>query len=574
MVVPFFAFLRSLIFGKLHYMTSFGLASAISPLRDSNMVSPNIDFPLLNLGCVLLQQKIYCYGGGQYVAGGTNYNRVLNDHFSLDLSKDFMVSDGQNAWDMLPTPTDFTLEPNYSYGYTILTPTSYLITSGSGYNDDKTLLKNKTTVYHADKDQWESLPTPANQSIGTTVNIDKHGTLYLFGGILTYTNTLPNPNFITLDILNEQWSMYNLDPDTILRSDHASAMDDSGIIYYVGGRLGIPQKASTYSWFSNVPLTTIITYDTTTQTWGNISVTGNIPTVRNGHSFTYVPKSNQFILFGGKQGSGEAPGSFDDICYTFDPKARNWTSQDVAQIDSGSRFGHSAVLYMDLYLFIVFGADHVTMSMNTFNVLDITTWTWLDNFSASGHPNTTGTIDTTPGNSNNDNNTGRNGTQTVDDSNDDPLGGGAIAGIGVGVAAFAVIVGAGTIFLCRRKRDNQPKPTPINQQQQDDFVMDYEFDCPEAPIEFTRTNSASNIKNASYRDQQYQLIDRVYQSDAMSTSTTPTYTSTSPIIVSPATTTTIVGHGTSSAKSQYKPDLTLDDKHDIDLYLNKPFGSN
>ncbi|CAO3600055.1 unnamed protein product [Absidia cylindrospora] len=520
-------------------MTSFGLVSAISPS------------PRFKQGCVLLQQKIYCYGGGQYVAGGTNYNRVFKDHFFLDLSKDFMVSDGQSAWEMLPTPTDFALEPNYSYGYTILTPASYLITSGSGYNDGKTALKNKTTIYHADKDQWESLPTVANQS---------------------YVSSLEQPLILT----NVEHYIYLVGfyPETILRSDHASAMDDSGIIYYVGGRLGILQKASTYSWLSNVPLTTITTYNTATQTWGSMSVTGNIPTVRNGHSFTYVPKSNQFILFGGKQGSGETPGTFDDICYTFDPKARNWTSQDVAQIGSGTRFGHSAVLSMDLYLFIIFGADHITMSMNTFNVLDITTWTWLDNFSASGHPNRTDRGGATPGNnSSNDTNTNRNGTQTVEDSDDDdePLGGGAIAGMAVGVVAFAGIVGAGIFFLCKRNRNHQPM---TKQQQDDDFVMDYEFDCPEAPLAFTRTNSATNVKNASYMGQQYQRIDRGYQSDEMSTSTAPTYTSTAPIIVSPATTTTIVGHGTRSAQSQYKPDLTLDDKHDMDHYLNKPFGSN
>lgn len=115
-------------------------------------------------GCVALKQKIYCYGGGQYVSGGINYNKVLKDHLVLDLSRDFLVQDAQSAWTALSTPSNFTLEPNYSYGYTVLSPTSYLITSGSGYNDGKTYLKNKTTVYHADSNQWESVSTIANQS--------------------------------------------------------------------------------------------------------------------------------------------------------------------------------------------------------------------------------------------------------------------------------------------------------------------------------------------------------------------------------------------------------------------------
>lgn len=107
---------------------------------------------------------MYCYGGGQYVSGGINYNTVLNDHLVLDLSKDFAVKDAQNAWENLPPQGNFVLEPNYSYGFGVINETSYMITSGSGYNDGKTTLKNKTIVYHTDTNLWTSIPTNANQS--------------------------------------------------------------------------------------------------------------------------------------------------------------------------------------------------------------------------------------------------------------------------------------------------------------------------------------------------------------------------------------------------------------------------
>lgn len=111
-----------------------------------------------------LKQKIYCYGGGQYVSGATNYNTVYNDHLVLDLSQNFIVNDAQDAWTSLPSPNNFSLEPNYKYGFSVINDTSYMVTSGSGYNDNKTPLKNKTTVYHIDKDEWESIPTTGNQS--------------------------------------------------------------------------------------------------------------------------------------------------------------------------------------------------------------------------------------------------------------------------------------------------------------------------------------------------------------------------------------------------------------------------
>jgi hypothetical protein len=90
---------------------------------------------------------------------------------------------------------------------------------------------------------------------------------------------------------------------------------------------------------------------------------------------------------------------------------------------------------MDTYLFIIFGADHVTMSMNSFSLLNLETWTWLDNFSATGHPNGTS--------SNNGSSTTSIGGGSATTTNIAPstaasnsIGGGAIAGIVIGVIAF------------------------------------------------------------------------------------------------------------------------------------------
>lgn len=105
----------------------------------------------------------------------------------------------------------------------------------------------------------------------------------------------------------------------------------------------------------------------------------------------------------------------------------------MASIGSGSRFGHSAVLYMDTYLFIVFGGDHVTMSMNNFFLLDIDNWIWLDNFTTTGHSG--------DGNS----------TGTASDIPPSGISGGAIAGIVIGVVALVSIIiqDKATILIAR-----------------------------------------------------------------------------------------------------------------------------
>ncbi|CAO3591602.1 unnamed protein product [Absidia cylindrospora] len=552
-----------------------------------NLISALAPQPRFGQGCVSLKQKIYCYGGGRFVAGATNYNTVYNDHLVLDLSKDFAVSDAQNAWNSLPAPSNFTLEPNYKYAFSAISNTSYIVTSGSGYNDNKTPLKNKTTVYHADKDEWESIPTTANQSIGITLDIDNNGNAYVFGGIITYTNIIPNRNLMTLTLSSNQWSMLPLGPGTILQTDHASAMDKTGIIYYTGGRIGSP-SGGVYSWNTNVPLTSIATYNTKAQTWGSVAVAGDNPTLRNSHTFTYMPKDNKFVLFGGKQGSSETPGSFDDICYTFDPVAKTWAQQNVTKIGSGSRFGHSAVLYNDIYLFIIFGADEVTMSMNDFHVLNVQDWSWVSQFSASGLPDANG-------NGNGSGNSSSDGGLAIG-GDPAPIGGGAIAGIVIGVLA-AIGIAIGAFFFLRRRRNNnnnnnnttthgndnynnRNQDVAAERKPRDDFEVDQEFQVPPAPMHFSTTaqnfinagNSKTNL-GQSPLDQQQPQDNRVYHPDEMSTSTAPTYTSGTPILVSPVST-TVVGSDNGARQYQYKPDLTMDTttQHSFDQEPVKPHG--
>ncbi|ORZ20775.1 hypothetical protein BCR42DRAFT_489243 [Absidia repens] len=547
-----------------------------------NLISALAPQPRFGQGCVSLKQKIYCYGGGRFVAGATNYNTVYNDHLVLDLSKDFAVNDAQNAWNNLPAPSNFTLEPNYKFAFAPISNTSYLVTSGSGYNDNKTPLKNKTTLYHADKDEWESIPTTANQSIGITLDVDNNGKGYVFGGIITYTNIVPNRNLLTLTLSSKQWSTLPLGPGTTLRTDHASAMDKNGIIYYTGGRIGSP-SGGVYSWNTNVPLTSITTYDTKAQTWGSVAVSGANPTLRNSHTFTYLPKDNKFVLFGGKQGLSETPGSFDDICYTFDPAEKTWTRQNVTTIGSGSRFGHSAVLYNNVYLFIIFGADEVTMSMNDFHVLNVQNWSWVTQFSANGLPDANGNGN---GNGNNSSTGGKNSDDPT------PISGGAIAGIVIGVVA-AIGIAAGAFFFLRRRRNNNNNTTTngnnnVNNNQnlaaerkpRDDFEVDQEFEVPPAPRYFSTTaqnfiNAGNNKTNLgqSPLDQQQPQDNRVYHPDEMSTSTAPTYTSGTPIMVSPVAT-TVVGSDNGVRQNQYKPDLTMDPatEHSFDQEPVKPHG--
>ncbi|CAO3612486.1 unnamed protein product [Cunninghamella echinulata] len=551
------------------------LSSLLLVASSVALVYGEVPQPRHRQGCVVLQQKIHCFGGGIHVSGGNSYNRVLNEHYVLDLSKDFLLKDGQSAWQLLPPSNDFVLEPNYAFGMAATSNTSFVVVSGSGYNDGKSFLKNKTISYDATKNTWSTIPSTVNQTVGGTANYD--GTnLYFFGGQQIYAYTLPLLSLYRLSLNNNQWTtaaIVNGVANGLYRAVHASDMDSNGVIYYVGGRQGIPAKddpTSTYwNWMTQlIPFTSIATYDTKNQVWGSIKISGTVPSIRTLHTFTYMPQTNNFVMFGGKQGDSEKPVAVSDICYTFDVANKTWQQQNVEQIGSGSRYGHSAVLYKDLYLFIIFGGDASNFELSDFHMLDVKTWTWLDNFSASGQPQ----VNNNDGSgSNGSNNSGSGNGKSTESSS---ISSGAIAGIIIGVVALLGI-GAGLFFLRKRKQNSGKE----QRESRDQFVVDNEYEDPVAPPQYfspTAVNfMANNNENqkSQHLYQQPQITNpqeqRSYIPDEMSTSSAPTYSS----LATPVTSDTQQQYNQHPVV--YKPDLMHGDKATISpVSTVKPFSKD
>ncbi|KAI9304337.1 hypothetical protein BJ944DRAFT_266985 [Cunninghamella echinulata] len=542
------------------------LSSLLLVASSVALVYGEVPQPRHRQGCVVLQQKIHCFGGGVYVSGGNSFNRVLNEHYVLDLSKDFLLKDGRSAWQLLPPSNDFILEPNYSFGMTATSNTSFVVVSGSGYNDGKSFLKNKTISYDATQNTWSTIPSTINQTVGGTANYNGDN-LYIFGGQQIYAYTLPLLSLYQLSLNNNQWTtaaLLNGDTNGLYRALHASDIDSNGVIYYVGGRRAVPTGTS-WNWLTQlVPFTSIATYDTKNQVWGSIKISGTVPSIRTLHTFTYMPQTNNFVMFGGKQGDSETPIAISDICYTYDVANKTWQQQNVAQIGSGSRYGHSAVLYKDLYLFIIFGADTSNFGLNDFHMLDVRTWSWLDNFSASGEPQ----VNTNDGSNPNGSN-----SSGSSKSNESSISSGAIAGIVVAVVAL-LGVGAGLFYL-RKRKQNSGKD---QRESRDQFVVDHEYEDPVAPPQYfspTAVNFMANNNENQKSQQLYQQAQitnpqeqRSYIPDEMSTSTAPTYSS----LATPITSDT---QQYNQQPAVYKPDLMHDDRATISpVSTVKPFSKD
>ncbi|ORX58837.1 hypothetical protein DM01DRAFT_1405459 [Hesseltinella vesiculosa] len=500
-------------------------------------------------GCVNLQQKIYCYGGGQYVPGANSFNHVLGDHFSLDLSSDFKISSAQTSWQNISTPVGFALEPNYAFAMTKTSNTSYIIQGGAGYNDGKSMLVNKTTVYNAAANQWQAIPTAFNQTMGSTINIDAYNNVYLFGGEWIYTYT-PFTSFMTMSLNSDLW-VSTAAPNTIsVLQDHASDIAN-GVIYYVGGTIG---KTGNY------PMKNIITFDTSKQQWATLTVTGNLPSIRNLHTFTYLPDKNLFVLFGGKQGTGDAPQSISDICYSYDPTSNTYTQQNVATIGTGSRYAHSAIYYLDRYLFVLFGADGSANQLNDFYALDVTNWQWVSTYSASGNPTYvsggSGSGNGSGSGSGSGNGSGS-GSGSSGSSGSSGVSGGTIGGIVVAVVAVAAI--AGGVFFFIRRRNNQ-RAAKLTQNSQNQFTLDAQ-----PPGYFT---SETQEFMMNYNGQNNSPAHNF--PDGTSVTSAPTYTSAA----SPTSPSTLVGKPDVGAPmSAYgKPDVSASDEKAKLFAPAKPHG--
>lgn len=153
--------------------TSIRLGQGISSLQQllherRRSADRQLIITLLYQGCTLLKNTIYCYGGGKYASGSTagaidsdDHFTTFAEHYALDLTSgvDQVSAD---AWRNISTPPNgFVLEPNADFALIpVPQSNSYIVHGGLGYNNGNTALRNRTVMFHADTETWETIATP------------------------------------------------------------------------------------------------------------------------------------------------------------------------------------------------------------------------------------------------------------------------------------------------------------------------------------------------------------------------------------------------------------------------------
>ncbi|GAN03191.1 hypothetical protein MAM1_0035c02642 [Mucor ambiguus] len=304
-----------------------------------------------------------------------------SDHYSLDLTRDFSVANSIESWNSVVPVGDFTVEPNSLFSIVPLND-SYLIHGGLGYGSSTQHLKNTTVIYHTSNNSWSALQTQ-NQTLmmpsdnTTAININK---------------TTYHDEFQVLDLKALAWSFPDNDTKTSFhhtsapspRLAHTATLSASGqSIYYIGG-LQVDDSGTS---LSGAPMNEILEYNITSGNWTTHTSPANttIPAPRRLHTATLIPNSDLLFVYGGS--ITDASDAVADYSYLLNTTSFIWTPVNIANtnIGAGSRFGHSAVLYNDRSLFIIFGADDLGMLRNDFAVIDIVHWQWVSDFKSNGN---------------------------------------------------------------------------------------------------------------------------------------------------------------------------------------------
>ncbi|CAO3610563.1 unnamed protein product [Cunninghamella blakesleeana] len=350
-------------------------------------------------GCVLIQSKIYCYGGlTKYIVDdyGPNYLGPINDHITLDLNTLGNLSQFNQSkiqWNSVSNTYNGVALTNMGNSATVrLTDNTYLLYGGaaSTYGFDPNLTY-PFLHYNPQSDTWNSLPLQPNNTYSTRTQLVNLGddTIWVWGGGLNSTGYNYTYDYGIFDYKTSSWPNMYINTGAI-RMDHTVTLSSNGVIYIMGGYYKENSTAPFYlSEFSLIP-----TYDTKTLLWKNLIGTGQIPSNRGHHSTVPSPDGNSFYIYGGAQMITTGLQVSDDVFYIYDCYSNSFKSVDLSKNplshnDNNNRYGHFAALYNSTYLVLSFGfndASTAAESLSILNVANPTKPVWATSISGTPYP--------------------------------------------------------------------------------------------------------------------------------------------------------------------------------------------
>ncbi|KAI8150271.1 hypothetical protein BJV82DRAFT_586556 [Fennellomyces sp. T-0311] len=422
------------------------VAVAVAP-RIVRAVTPSARY---GGGCVYFKPKIYCYGGGNIVTGQT-WPLTSDDFYTLDLSNDFAVSNAGASWTPVEAKGIVKAEPNFLFVMAALPQNnSFVMNGGMGYNN-QTALTHQTIAFDIKTETWKHIDSAgALQTRQSTMVVSNDTMVHIWGGNSDqFTGyTLGEDYSRDMKILNFKslnWTASMLPAAIPTRIEHTGTLGSDGrTIYYIGGLTATQvldaTGAVTYQ-VAGIAMSDIVVYDTTAGQWTQRQSAGPTPTARRLHAAALIPNTTRIVVYGGAEATGERP--LSDFCYVLETSTLQW--QQVGFNDAsggaGPRYGHSMIMAGADNLFVIFGIDSTGATRNDFHVLNVSNWTWVDNF--------VGVVPRPP-----ETKPSESPEPTNTDADDESPSSGAIAGAVIGAVAAVSLLAVAVLFVMRRKRQN------------------------------------------------------------------------------------------------------------------------
>ncbi|KAI9316679.1 hypothetical protein BX666DRAFT_1877965 [Dichotomocladium elegans] len=353
----------------------------------------------------------------------------------LDLSSSFSTSTAGSNWNEVKPTGNIAGVPNFLFSM-VAVPSRhcFVVNGGLGYNN-RTPLPYQTMAFNVSTSSWINIESgnqlQTRQAAMVIGNGDK---IYLWGGNSPIPQKFSHieAKWDALDIFLQvgTWTFIPYLNGTYNRIEHTATLSRDGrMIYYLGG-LTATQYIDTNNTLqyalNGIDMSNIITFDTTNSSWGSVTTSSIAPpTQRRLHTAERIPGTNTLLLYGGAQ------------------MKSLWSQIAVPDGGAGPRYGHSIVFVDNSTLFIMFGIASDGATRSDFGVLNVTSWSWIHNFTGLGSSSTNST----------DNPADPDGPDAGQNSksNTGAIAGGVVGGV-VGVALIAGVI----FFFLRRKR--QPPP--------------------------------------------------------------------------------------------------------------------
>ncbi|EPB83175.1 hypothetical protein HMPREF1544_10068 [Mucor circinelloides 1006PhL] len=440
-----------------------------------------------NTCCGLMSGKIYCYGGLLFTTA--TENKVDNVMNVLDITnKTDITSDSlQNLWKSVSyIGNNVDLTPRTDPQCVVISDQNRMIVNG-GYVSATTKLENMSVVYDALQNKWLAHPDYTEDPYGkrqvywgSSSYVPGKGVAY-FGGFEEFTNanwTVPYTNtsiftfadgqsrtigYTQVSYLNidnsgasiKLHSPWNTPVPLTTASDQFSARHQSvfdpvnNLLLFMGGEYRNTNPASQNA--IPRPYSYIKTFNTVTNEWSMMNLTGDIPTQSRIYStLTLLPSTNRHVLLYG----GEANDAVvQDYCAVLNLDTKVWTKQtiDAPAGTTLQRSRHSSVLVNNNTLFVMWGIDPNKAGTSSVLILNTTNPDAITMSNKYIDPNASNATQESDGNTVKP----VDGNTSSDTYATKGLSSGATAGIAVAIVVV-VILGALVIwFYLRNKKKNQ-----------------------------------------------------------------------------------------------------------------------